>query len=219
MLLQLLLIGYVLLILFESEHAVLVSLVLVVMITVSSWIALRPIAAQRRRLYPVTLMAIAVAGLPVLFLTTQWVLDITPWYAPRYMIPLAGMIFATAMNSVSIAAERYVSEFSSGLDHVDAGRKTFEAALIPLINSLLAVGLVSLPGDDRSGAGRHFTADRCALPDSGDVYAFRIVRHCGRLLFVRVKTELSHARFKGSPIKHTADSLRGCILASSGLEA
>jgi len=125
MLLQLLLIGYVLLILFESEHVVLVSLVLVVMITVSSWIALRPIAAQRRRLYPVTLMAIAVAGLPVLFLTTQWVLDITPWYAPRYMIPLAGMIFATAMNSVSIAAERYVSEFSSGLDHVDAGRKTF----------------------------------------------------------------------------------------------
>ena len=135
------------------------------------------------------------------------------------MIPLAGMIFATAMNSVSIAAERYVSEFSSGLDHVDARRKTFEAALIPLINSLLAVGLVSLPGDDRSGAGRHFTADRCVLPDSGDVYAFRIVRHCGRLLFVRVKTELSHARFKGSPIKHTADSLRGCILASSGLEA
>ncbi len=219
MLLQLLLIGYVLLILFESEHVVLVSLVLVVMIIVSSWIALRPIAAQRRRLYPVTLMAIAVAGLPVLFLTTQWVLDITPWYAPRYMIPLAGMIFATAMNSVSIAAERYVSEFSSGLDHVDARRKTFEAALIPLINSLLAVGLVSLPGDDRSGAGRHFTADRCVLPDSGDVYAFRIVRHCGRLLFVLVKTELSHARFKGSPIKHTADSLRGCILASSGLEA
>ena len=49
MLLQLLLIGYVLLFLFESEHAVLVSLVLVVMITVSSWIALRPIATQRRR--------------------------------------------------------------------------------------------------------------------------------------------------------------------------
>jgi putative ABC transport system permease protein len=49
MLLQLLLIGYVLLFLFESEHAVLVSLVLVVMITVSSWIALRPIATERRR--------------------------------------------------------------------------------------------------------------------------------------------------------------------------
>jgi putative ABC transport system permease protein len=49
MLLQLLLIGYVLLFLFESEHVVLVSLVLVVMITVSSWIALRPIATERRR--------------------------------------------------------------------------------------------------------------------------------------------------------------------------
>ncbi len=73
-------------------------------------------------------------------------MDLTPWYAPRYLIPLAGMIFANAMNSVSIAAERYVSEFNSGLDHVEARRKAFEAALIPLINSLLAVGLVSLPG-------------------------------------------------------------------------
>ena len=146
MLLQLLLIGYVLLFLFESEHAVLISLVLVVMIAVSSWIALRPIATDRRRLYPAALMAIAVAGLPVLFLTTEWVLDVTPWYAPRYLIPLAGMIFANAMNSVSIAAERYASEFSSGLDHLEARRKAFEAALIPVINSLLAVGLVSLPG-------------------------------------------------------------------------
>jgi len=146
MLLQLMLIGYVLLFLFESEHAILVTLVLTVMITVSSWIALRPLASARRSLYPVTLAAIAVSGLPTLFLTTEWVLDVTPWYAPRVVIPLAGMIFANAMNSVSIAAERFSSELSAGLDRAEARRKAFEAALIPLVNSLLAVGLVALPG-------------------------------------------------------------------------
>jgi putative ABC transport system permease protein len=146
MLLQLMLIGYVLLFLFESKHAILVSLVLVMMITVSSWIALRPISSVRRGLYPVTLAAIAVSGLPTLFLATEWVLDVTPWYAPRIVIPLAGMIFANSMNSVSIAAERYSSELSAGVDRSDARRKAFEAALIPLINSLLAVGLVALPG-------------------------------------------------------------------------
>ena len=56
------------------------------------------------------------------------------------------MIFANAMNSVSIAAERFSSELSAGLDRADARRKAFEAALIPLVNSLLAVGLVALPG-------------------------------------------------------------------------
>lgn len=146
MLLQLMLIGYVLLFLFESEHAILVSLVLTVMITVSSWIALRPLASARRDLYPVTLAAIAVSGLPTLFLVTEWVLDITPWYAPRVVIPLAGMIFANAMNSVSIAAERFSSELNAGLDRSEARRRAFEAALIPLVNSLLAVGLVALPG-------------------------------------------------------------------------
>ena len=62
MLLQLMLIGYVLLYLFESDHAILVSLVLTVMITISSWIALRPLASARRNLYPVTLAAITVSG-------------------------------------------------------------------------------------------------------------------------------------------------------------
>ncbi len=33
-----------------------------------------------------------------------------PWYWLRYMIPLAGMIFTTAMNSVSFAAERLEAE-------------------------------------------------------------------------------------------------------------
>ena len=146
MLLQLMLIGYVLLFLFESEHAILVTLVLTVMITISSWIALRPLASARRSLYPITLAAIAVSGLPTLFLATEWVLDVTPWYAPRVVIPLAGMIFANAMNSVSIAAERFSSELSAGLDRAEARRKAFEAALIPLVNSLLAVGLVALPG-------------------------------------------------------------------------
>ena len=114
MLLQLMLIGYVLLFLFESEHAILVSIVLTVMITVSSWIALRPLASARRSfISDHTRIHRPVSGLPTLFLATAWVLDVTPWYAPRIVIPLAGMIFANAMNSVSIAAERLSSELNA----------------------------------------------------------------------------------------------------------
>ena len=146
MVLQLLLIGYVLLFLFETEHGIVVLLVLVVMIAVSSWIALRPIASQRSHLYLVTLASISIAGLPILFLSTGWVLEVTPWYAPRYVIPLAGMIFANSMNSISIAAERLTAELDGGSNRDDARRKAFATALIPLVNSLMAVGLVTIPG-------------------------------------------------------------------------
>ena len=146
MLAQLLLVGYVLVFLFNTDSPLLVFGVLAMMIMVASWIALRPVGHDRPRLYLAALGAIIVGGVPTLFLTTQLVIDVTPWYDPRYLIPLAGMIFSNSMNSVSIAAERFSSELSAGLNRVEARRKAFDAALIPLVNSLLAVGLVALPG-------------------------------------------------------------------------
>ena len=50
------------------------------------------------------------------------------------------------MNSVSIAAERHMTELARGQGNESARRAAFQAALIPLVNSLFAVGLVSLPG-------------------------------------------------------------------------
>jgi putative ABC transport system permease protein len=50
------------------------------------------------------------------------------------------------MTAISIAAERLASELRSGGNWIDARRTAFEAAMIPVVNSLFAVGLVSLPG-------------------------------------------------------------------------
>ena len=46
----------------------------------------------------------------MLALVTQVVLDLPRWFEPRFVVPLAGMIFANAMNTVSLAAERFESE-------------------------------------------------------------------------------------------------------------
>ncbi len=73
-------------------------------------------------------------------------LELDKWYFPKYSIPIAGMIFANSMTSVSLAAERLASEISRGVDYVNARRVALQTALIPVINSLFAVGLVSLPG-------------------------------------------------------------------------
>jgi putative ABC transport system permease protein len=146
MLLQLVLIGYLLVYIFEARHYGLILAVLGVMVLAASWIALRTSALPKRHLYGLALVSVLLGGGSVLLFVTQVVLGLTPWYEPRYMIPLAGMIFASSMNSLSLAAERFEAEIRHGESYDRARSTAFRSALIPITNSLYAVGLVSLPG-------------------------------------------------------------------------
>ena len=146
MLIQLLLIGYVLVYIFEAEHSAIVAAVLIVMLLIASWIAIRPVAHKRVHVFRNALIAISIGGILVLALVTQVVIAVEPWFNPRYVVPLAGMVFAGAMNSVSLAAERLEAETAREVPSKEARRIALSAALIPMINSLFAVGLVALPG-------------------------------------------------------------------------
>ncbi|MDH3900955.1 MAG: ABC transporter permease [Gammaproteobacteria bacterium] len=146
MLLQLLLIGYVLAWIFGAGNGWLIMLVLGVMLLAASWIALGTVREQRWLLLGMSLASITVGGGLTLALITQVVLQLDPWYLPRYMVPLAGMVFANAMTAVSLAAERLYAEIGHGLGWAEARLVAYQAAMIPVINSLFAVGLVSLPG-------------------------------------------------------------------------
>lgn len=146
MLAQLLLIGYVLVFIFDAGQPSLVMGVLAVMVVAASWIAIRPLARKSHRVYWHALVAIVASGVPILALVSQAVLNIDPWFSPRYLVPLAGMIFSGAMNTVSLAGERVWAEAQRGISFAESRRIAMRAALIPIINSLFAVGLVALPG-------------------------------------------------------------------------
>ena len=146
MLIQLLLIGYVLAWIFNAGNGVLILFVLCIMLLASSWIGVGTVPEQRRQLLLASLLAIAAGGGLTLALITQLVLALEPWYMPRYMIPLAGMAFANAMTAVSLAAERLFSELAHGERWPEARLAAYQAAMIPVVNALLAAGLVSLPG-------------------------------------------------------------------------
>ncbi len=146
MLVQLLLIGYLLVFLFESDSGWITGGVLVIMVVAASWIALRTLPDQRVDLFVYAIASISIAGGLTLFLVTQMVLKLSSWYSPQQVVPLAGMIFATAMNSISLSAERLTAELERGVEYIEARGIALNAALIPIVNSLFAVGLVSLPG-------------------------------------------------------------------------
>lgn len=86
---------------------------------------------------------------------------IEKWYQPQYVIPLLGMVLGNTLNGISLGLNTFTSDLVRQRDEIDAmlalGASRWEAArgtvreavrtgLIPIINSMMVVGLVSLPG-------------------------------------------------------------------------
>ncbi len=145
MLLQLLLVGFVLDNIFSSRNHWVIIFVLSIMLIVASWIALKNIPLKNTQTYGIILLSLSAGGLFTLGIISQGVLTITPWFDPQVIIPIGGMIFANSMTTISLAGERFYAELNNS--SINTARNTaFQAAMIPITNSLFAVGLVSLPG-------------------------------------------------------------------------
>jgi putative ABC transport system permease protein len=146
MFLQLIAIGYLLTYIFETKNQILILIILTIMLVVASIISMRPVNDKKPILYLYSFGAIFIGGGITLLFVIGGVLDLEFWLEPMFLIPLAGMIFANSMNSVSLAAERYNVEFERDNDKTKARNIAYKASLIPTLNTLFAVGLVSIPG-------------------------------------------------------------------------
>jgi len=161
---QLLAVGYVLVYVFAASQWWMVLLVLGVMLVAATTTVARRGAkksADRRTLGRIGGTALLVgAGLTLAYVTAV-VLHVRPWYDPRYLVPLFGMIVGNAMNGAALAAERLASEIESRRGEIEAWlalgatparaaaeptRRALVAALIPSVNGLMVVGVVQLPG-------------------------------------------------------------------------
>jgi len=158
---QLLLAGYLLGFIFESNRWYWVMAMLAVMVIVGGRTAVSRQKTPVPGLLKLTTWSIFVSSLLTLGFCTVVIVQVEPWYDARYLIPLAGMVIGNAMNGSSLAAERLASELrlrrdaiqarlalgaSPGQASDEAIRATVKAALIPTINGMMSVGLVHLPG-------------------------------------------------------------------------
>jgi putative ABC transport system permease protein len=146
MIVQLLLIGYVLLYIFDNENYILGIFILIFMMLISTWIARRNIKNKSRHEYILILLSLSISSLIHLFLIIIFVLKLENIYIPQYVIPIAGMLLANIMNTLSLGIERFEIEYIKNKDFVNSRAVSFKASMIPQINSFFAVGLVSLPG-------------------------------------------------------------------------
>ncbi|MGH7574557.1 MAG: ABC transporter permease [Longimicrobiales bacterium] len=158
---QLTCVGYILVYIFALDRWPLVVAALLLMLAVAVHTALAWQRHPSRQLYGAMGVALlAGSGLTLVYVGAI-IVQVDPWYNPRYLIPLFGMIVGNAMNAAALATERLAGEMESRRAEIEAYlalgasaeraaqepvRRALVAALIPTINSLMVVGIVSLPG-------------------------------------------------------------------------
>lgn len=160
---QLLAVAYVLVVLFANPHASTVLLMLSVMLTVAAYTSARRVesAPPTSVLWPNTLVAICAGSAFALVPVFAFVVRPSPWFEPRHVVPISGMIVANAMNVVAQVNERLYASARADRAELEQWlalgatprqaiarqvRAALRAALIPTINGLVTVGFVSLPG-------------------------------------------------------------------------
>lgn len=160
-LVQLVAVGYVLAWVFAIAQWWVVLLVLLLMLVAATVTIAGRHPAQRGVIGGITGFAMLVGAGVTLAYVNGVVVRVTPWYDPRYLIPLFGMIVGNSMNGAAIAAERLASEMQARRAEIEAYlalgasttqasaepvRLALRAALLPAVNALMVVGLVTLPG-------------------------------------------------------------------------
>ncbi len=89
------------------------------------------------------------------------VVRISPWYDPRYFIPIAGMLIGNSMTGISLGINSLLEGMTTRRALIEealilggtpqtASRSVinhaFDSAILPTINSMIGMGIVFLPG-------------------------------------------------------------------------
>lgn len=158
---QLLAAGLVLRYLFAADSAVIVSLLFLGMSAFAAHSIYSQVKVKVDGLLRVILIAVLLGGTTVLLLFLTVIVGVEPWYDPRYLIPVGGMLLGNSMNANALAIERFVSEMRKSADTVHTYlalgatpkeasqpfiRNAVKASLMPIISNMTGMGIVFLPG-------------------------------------------------------------------------
>lgn len=105
-------------------------------------------------------LSLAGAGTLVVLFFVQIVVG-TNFFNPQYTIPLSGMIFGNAMTGLTLALRTFSQELKAQRNRIDSllyvgvspqkillpfVNNALETALLPTLNSMMGMGIISLPG-------------------------------------------------------------------------
>jgi putative ABC transport system permease protein len=163
MVVQLVIVGYLLRLIFALRNPVATLAIILVM----AGVAAREIAARPERKFRglsglgVSAGAVAVATVATAGLALATAIRPQPWYDPRYAVALVGIILGSVLNAGSLSLDSLlggVGRERAAIEAQLALGSTFRAAtapllreavrrgLLPVINQMSAAGVITLPG-------------------------------------------------------------------------
>jgi len=163
MVVQLLLVGLVLKVLFENVHLLWMSAVATVMLLAAGY---EVVARQQRRFrgawgFAMGTVSMFISTFTVTLIALTVIIQPDPWYKPQYAIPLLGMLLGNTMNGIALSLDRLLDAAYRQRAIIEARlmlgetwqgavdtmrRESTRSGMIPMINAMAAAGVVSLPG-------------------------------------------------------------------------
>jgi len=158
---QLMLVGYVLAFVFGQGTLTAVAAMAAVMIVAAARAAVRRPSHTYRGAFGHAFVTMLLAGLVITTVVTAGIIGIRPWFEPRYFVPLLGMVLGNSLTGVALGLDALLSGVHDQRSRIELelalGATAWEAArphvreavrrgLIPIVNSMMVVGLVSIPG-------------------------------------------------------------------------
>lgn len=159
---QLVLTGYVLIYVFDNSNPIYTIFLIALMQCFAIYnIFKRANVDLSIKLKKIIAFSIVVGTLVPLAFFTLFVIKVSPWYDPRYIIPITGMIIGNSMTGISLGVNRLVGDMNSKKDFIETSLmlgatpkvaskeivdNAFDSAILPTINSMVGIGIVFLPG-------------------------------------------------------------------------
>lgn len=158
---QLFAMGYVLTLIFRVDSPYLTLGVYTLTIAAAVLVIRGRVGEKQVRFEIPAFVSMLVSYMLITSVVTGAVVQAEPWWNPVYFLTMGGMIVGNSMTALSISMERLFSDLrgkrdevemrlSLGADYREAARPivrdAIKAGMIPSINSMMAVGIVFLPG-------------------------------------------------------------------------
>lgn len=158
---QLLLIGFVLEWLFAQDNVLTIILISLMMTGVAGIAAVNQTKRRFAGIYLNSLISVFASSSIIVGLGMAGIIKVQPWYDPQYLIPMLGMVLGNTLNGISLSLDRFMEGLIGQREQIETllalGATRLEATqrqvseacrvgMIPTINSMMIMGLVSLPG-------------------------------------------------------------------------
>lgn len=162
MTIQLTIMGYILMFVFKNPSWWLTSIMIAIMISFAIYNSINRVKYQMsKELKRIISFSMTFGALLTAVFFIVIVLNVRPWFNPQYFIPISGMIIGNSMTGIALGANKLCSSFEDKRIEIENSlmlgaspraaakeivNSAFDTAILPTMNNMLTMGIVSLPG-------------------------------------------------------------------------